>query len=103
MKKFCLGLSVAVALFLTGCGFGGPVPGALFTDAVGPHNATSVGNSTKEGTSECVSYLGLVALGDCSIEAAAEQGKILQIKSVDTKFYTVLGLYTKRTTIVKGN
>lgn len=105
MKKlFAIVIAGALALLVSGCGSAAfPVNGVLFTQAKGPVTATSNGSGSKEGRAECVSYLSLVALGDCSVETAAKNGGISQIKSVDSDVFNILGLYTKYTTVVKGN
>jgi len=104
MKKQILALSaVASIALLTGCAGGGaPMIGSLYTEATGPLVATGVAGGTKEGVAECKSILGLVALGDCSIDTAAKNGGITQISYVDTKASSILGVYATRTTVVKG-
>ena len=100
-----LGLSGAMAL-LSGCAMGstgGLNSGVLYSDMTGPTLATSNSGASKEGQAVCQSILGLVSIGDCSIQAASKAGNISQIKSVDTKIWSILGLYTTSTTIVKGN
>lgn len=104
MKKLfltTLSLGVAVALF-SGCASTAPV-GALYTDAKLPTTATSASGASKVGEATCTSILGLVAMGDCSVDAAAEAGHIGSIKSVDSKVFSILGIYSTYTTVVKGN
>ncbi|WP_334088997.1 TRL-like family protein, partial [Helicobacter typhlonius] len=101
----CLGFGGAVALF-SGCAIGstaGLVSGVLYSDMTGPVAATSTGGDSKQGQAKCSNILGLVSVGNCSVDAAAKAGNISQIKSVDTKIWSILGLYTTSTTIVKGN
>ena len=50
-----------------------------------------------------MSYLGLIAVGDCSIEKAKANGGISTISSVDIKRENILGIVTKYVTVVKGN
>ena len=57
----------------------------------------------KTGQAKCLSILGIVATGDCSIDAAAKNGNISEIKSVDVKTFSILGLFSEETTIVTGN
>lgn len=104
MKKLILVLGLSGTLaFFAGCSTSGVAPGLLYTDSVTPGTATSVGESSKEGSATCSNILGLVAIGDCSIDTAAKAGKISQIKSVDAKNFGILGLYSTTTIIVKGN
>lgn len=105
MKKVLGVAAMAAALFaLTGCagsmGSGGP-NGIIFSDKTVPLSGDSVG-STKQGTAVCTGILSIVATGDCSVEAAAKNGGITQVQSVEAKIFDVLGLYTTYTTIVKG-
>lgn len=101
MKKILGATAMAGALFaLTGCASTSPV-GALYTDVKIPQTATSA-SGAKQGTATCTSVLSLVATGDCSIDAAAKNGGITQIQSVDSKVNNILGIYGTYTTIVKG-
>ena len=102
MKKFSLVLGIAALLLFSGCATTSPV-GALYTEAKLPITATSSADASKEGEATCTSILGLIAVGDCSIETAAENGKITNIKSVDKKVFSILGIYSTYTTVVKGN
>ena len=107
MKKSLLSLATAaVALFaFTGCGMaaGGSVAnGFAYTDTTVPLSASRTA-AAKQGTAVCTSILSLVAIGDCSAEAAAKNGGISSIQSVDAKVFNILGLYGTYTTIVKGN
>lgn len=105
MKKILGAAALAGALFaFTGCGVGaigsGGPNGIVFTDTTVPLSGNGTG--TKEGTAVCTGILAVAAFGDCSVEAAAKNGGISQIQSVDAKIFNILGLYTTYTTIVKG-
>ena len=99
MKKLIVISGIAILTF--GCAAAG-MNGWLVTNVTEPVNATSNERGSKTGESSCVSVLGIVAAGDCSINKAANQGNIIKVKSVDTKTISVLGLFTKKTTIVTG-
>lgn len=107
LRRTILGVA---AFACTGCyaGFastGTGVPGLLYANTVTPEVGTSVTSNPagrKVGHSSCESYLGLIASGDCSVEAAAAQGKITRIHSVARKVENILGLYAKVTIIVTG-
>lgn len=92
---------VAGALFIAGCAAPSPT-GALYTGIKAPVGGDSVKYS-KEGRSTCKSFLGLVAIGDCSVEAAAKAGSITNVKVVDQEVSNILGLYGQYTTVVKGD
>lgn len=100
MKKVLV-LVVLLGL-LAGCSSAGLV-GGIYTNVTTPVNATSNERGAKTGTAKCLSVLGIAATGDCSIEAAAKNGNITEIKTVDKKSYSVLGLFYEQTTIVTGN
>ena len=109
MKKLGL-LVVLLAVFMAGCaGLGAPaqhVPGFLFSDTKTPAwdlNVNTNGDSTtKIGRAMCQSVLGLIATGDCSIDAAKKNGGIIRVTSVDFEVKNFLGVYTEYTTKVSG-
>ena len=104
MRKVLLSSAVAVAaLFaLTGCGAAAGPVGMVYTDVSTPDMVTQNAGAQKEGKSQCTSILSIVATGDCSVAAAAANGGIRQIQSVDTHTTSILGIYSTYTTIVKG-
>lgn len=110
MKRLTLVLMLVVAAgMLSGCAgyFSSPVvppPGWAFTDYAAPQDAdldeTSLGNKT--GTASSENVLGLVAWGDASVQTAARNGGIDQINQTDYRFFNILGVYSKYTTVVYG-
>jgi hypothetical protein len=48
------------------------------------------------------SYLGMIAVGDCSIETATKNGGITKINHVDWKVKNTLGFIGEYTTTVYG-
>lgn len=56
----------------------------------------------KRGEASTHNVLGLVAWGDASIPRAAQQGGIETVHHADYEFVYVLGLYSRFTTIVRG-
>jgi len=105
MSKLLGGLSImAVAgmvMFLTGCASPMPV-GILYTEVTLPAIATANAKAEKVGVSECTSVLSLVSMGDASIDAAARNGGITKIHSVDWEANSILGIYGTYRTIVRG-
>lgn len=94
---------IAAASLLCSCGGFSERPiGTIYSSVADPVAATSTGGS-RTGTAESTSYLGLVALGDSSIEAAKKNGGITSVSSVDTHRKNILGIVTSYTTTVKGN
>lgn len=102
MKNLKMLLCVAiVTLAMTSCGTVGVV-GSIYTGETQPADVTSNVLGTKVGTAKCFSVLGLVAVGDAGINAAAKNGNITKISHVDRKTMSVLGVYTEITYIVYG-
>lgn len=94
----------ATALVLQSCvgGFSTRPVGMIYADVADPVAATS-STGARSGQATSTSYLGLVATGDSSIEAAKRNGGISSVSSVDVKRSNILGIITKYTTTVKGN
>ncbi len=104
MKKANLFVVVALmGLFASGCATAVPM-GAFYTEVSFPGG---VGNGdvsySKVGQSTSNSYFGLVAVGDSSIETAAKNGGIKNIKFVDYKSKNILGFIGDYTTYVYGD
>jgi TRL-like protein family len=99
-----VGLCVSV-LFLSGClaYARSPVSGFIYSEVEGPVAATSVAKSARSGRSCAESYLGWVALGDASIDAAKRGGQIQEVSAVDHESFNVLGIYARFCTIVRGS
>lgn len=104
-------VAVVAAICLTaGCaGFARapvvPGYGFIYSDFASPlqvdYNKAAV--SSKMGEAVCEDVLGWVAVGDASVHAAAASKGITQINTVDYKFWNILGIYSKFTTVVYGD
>ncbi len=103
MKKYALMLALFIAVaLLAGCASTYPI-GTLYTELKLPVDATSnTGPATKVGTSECMSILTLVALGDASIETAKKNGGITKVHHVDWDVENILGIIGKYKVTVYG-
>jgi len=98
-----LAATAAAALFVSGCaGARTPVTGFWYTDVKANDAVTANSAASKVGRAEAKSYLGLVALGDCSVDTAAKNGGITKVAHVDYETMSILGFYAKTTTIVYG-
>ncbi|MHA1550012.1 MAG: TRL-like family protein [Alphaproteobacteria bacterium] len=75
--------------------------GVLFQDVTESELVTA-NTGSKTGEACSTNVLGLVSLGDSSAEAAKKNGRISRVASVDAKLSSILGLFGKRCTIVKG-
>ncbi|HLS30903.1 MAG TPA: TRL-like family protein [Flavobacteriaceae bacterium] len=101
LKKFIF--LAAIAVLMSSCSATvSPVMGILYTDAKSPVAVTSNANSSKVGTAEATSILGLVGTGDASIEKAAKSAGITKIHHVDQHGTSILGIYAKYTVYVYG-
>ena len=102
MKKSIL-LIVASLFLLGSCASGGIGPiGMLFTSTkVGVYGTSP--NGTEEGKACAHSFLGMVALGDASVSAAAKSGGITSVQSIDIESLGVLMIYAQACTVVRGN
>ena len=103
--KSILGMIVIVSFamfFLVGCATLYPV-GSAYTNVKLPVDSTSnMSSSPKVGTSVCKSYLGLVAIGDASIEKAMKNGGINKKHYVDWEANNILGIFGIYKVIVYG-
>ena len=91
---------VLMASALSGCGL-------LYNNVKMPLPALSMDTSAQSrahvGKASCSSYLWLVNVGDCSVQAAMDNGGITKIHHVDTEFVSyLLGIYWKFTTVAYG-
>ncbi len=97
-------IAVTLALTVAGCSyFVSPMMGGVVrTDAKFPVTATTAQGS-KKGYACARNFLGLIASGDASIEAAKENGGITNVATVDSQVSSFLFFYGKYCTVVTGN
>jgi hypothetical protein len=102
-RKYLLSLITLLVLVLMGCATYIPM-GTFYVGAKGGIG-TSTGelSYTKVGSAEVTSIMGLVAFGDGSIMAAANNGGIRKIKYVDYEVQNFLGIIGKYKTVVYGD
>jgi len=95
--------AIAVSIILSGClPVYTPAIGILMTDVTGPIMSNGkVG--AKEGRACAQSILMLVAQGDASIAAAAKDGGIKKIDTIDHYSRSILGIVADFCTIVRGS
>jgi hypothetical protein len=106
--------TLALVHLLTGCGLGaltgaGEYPsGSLYTATQTPHRrvtyaADGPGKTGDKSGESCASgFLGIVAMGDASLQAAKKAAGITELHSVEYKGTNILGLYTQGCTVVHG-
>lgn len=103
LSRVGLALGSLALLVSTGCAMAAsPVNGFIYSKVDAPLAVNSDADNKKHGSASCQSYLGLIATGDASIEAAAKAGGITKIHHVDFKSHSILGFYAEFTTIVYG-
>ncbi|MEO0481364.1 MAG: TRL-like family protein [Planctomycetota bacterium] len=105
MKSAVLAFSALVLTFLTSCAYppSPPGPGSILTDVQGPLAVNPGEIGTEMGTAKSQSILGLISMGDSSINAAASSVGITEITHVDFKSWSILGIIGEFTTVVYGN
>jgi hypothetical protein len=80
-----------------------PVMGGIYMGVQAGESVAGTAGATKTGEACAMSILGMVAIGDASIEAAAKNGGIEQISYVDQDMTGILGVYGQHCTVVHGN
>lgn len=88
---------------------GSPVTGFLVTNVGVPGESFETADdlqvdlsNLEKGEASVVSFLGLFAGGDASINKAATNGKIRKIHHVDYEVFSFLGIFATSTTVVYG-
>jgi hypothetical protein len=83
------------AVLMSGCASQYPM-GACYTNVTLPLYTTDIkmGKEFKVGTAECKGYLGIVAMGDASIQAAMKSAGITKICHIDWEAKTIFGVGT---------
>ncbi len=99
MKLIVLSGFLLVSFFLSGC--------LLYTNIKAPMPEITVvkngESAAKSGEASCSSYVWLVTVGDCSIDAAMKKGGIKKVHHVDVQEVSYFfGIYGKVTSIVYG-
>lgn len=104
MKRTLIHVGLALALLMTtGCAqVRAPLTGFLYTDMRSPVAITGNSGSTKVGTAEAQSILGIVATGDASVEAATKSAGITKVHHVDAHSTSILGIIAKYKVVVYG-
>ncbi len=103
-------LAVAVIVGSTGCAaYRAPVmpPSAMIITSIKAPLDIDLDKTTlgsKKGTASSVCILGLVAVGDSSIQAAARDGNLTTINHADYEYLSVLwGVFARYATTVYGD
>ena len=104
MKKLFFAVAAVCAMGLASCSTitSGSGMGILYTGVTEGQIATANPVGNKVGTSKTTGVLGLVSIGDASIQTAANSAGIKKISHVDVKKMSVLGLFATYSTVVYG-
>ena len=100
MKKV-LALVLAGAAF-TGCASAATPIYGWYADVEWSMELPNGAMGSKSGSSKAQSILGIVATGDCSIQAAAKSGGISKVMTVEHHTKNILGLFAEFETKVTG-
>ena len=100
MKKL-LGLGLACGL-LAGCASAATPIWGWYTDVQWSMEVPNGPMGSKSGDAKATSILGIVATGDCSIQAAAKAGGITKVMTVEHNTKNIIGLFAVFTTVVTG-
>ena len=106
MKKAIMAAACAAFLFIsTGCAsISTPAGiGAIYTDVKSGEAVTSNSLGKKVGTAKATNILGLVTMGDASIQTAAKSAGIKKISHVDSKKTSIIGIFGTYTVYVYGD
>lgn len=102
MKKVLL-MSFLVSILMIGTALATPM-GLLFTDVKEPVTASSLSTYSKTATGTNMSILGLIGIGDSSIEKIAKAQGINKIQHVDKHVFSIpLFLYISETFTIYGD
>ncbi len=107
IKALSLTATIVGASLLSGCAVvrNEAAQGSCFADVTQPYDSAAISTNSgasKVGTATATSYLGWVAMGDCSTAAAAKKAGITKITYVDYHSTNILGIIGTITTQVYG-
>ncbi len=107
MKKSMIVFTFACMMALTGCvgiraPFTPPVGGVTIISAPLSSELKDVQNLPKRGSASAVNVLGLVAVGDCGLNAAMTNGGIKKAHYADYDYFNLFFFFQKTTLNVYG-
>lgn len=102
MFKKCLLLFL---LFFASEAFGSDSANGLYFNSISrPHSSGSQQvSASKVGTGVNTAYLGLVSIGDATVEKIAKENGIRNVVSVERSNFSIFGIYSTETFTVYGN
>ena len=104
MKSMWYTINLVVIMNLVGCASANSRNGhgLLYTDVSDSVTVTANAGMSKVGKSCAVNVLSLLSIGEMSADAAKREGSITRVASVDFTNTSVLGLFVKTCTFVRG-
>ncbi len=104
-KKVLLSCAAFAAMALASCSTitSQSGMGVLYTGVTEGQMVTSNQLGSKVGSGSTIGVLGLVSVGDASIQTAANSAGIKKISHVDAKKTSILGLFAKYQILVYGD
>ncbi len=81
----------------------GPTGSLYSSYRIGVSENKEIESASKTGKACLKRYAFLYVTGDASLEAAAKNGQIISVKSINKEAYNVLMIYSSLCTIVTGN
>lgn len=91
-----------VLIFASACTTGFGPQGGLFTSTKVGVYGTDTGGA-KSGKACAMSILGLIAIGDGSVQTAADEGGVKTVKSIDLESFSILGVFAQLCTVTHGD
>lgn len=97
MKKIFLAMVLALCFCSSVSAAEEGVYGVIYKNATEPGVGFSTANPVKTGEATCTSVFGIVAVGNCSVNKAAQKAEINNISYYDIHTLNILGF--KRLTV----
>jgi len=101
----CLVVAICSSIIITGCAFG-PSMGLVYSNVKTPmvrlQAPLDAKSATKVGTGQYFSVLGIVAIGDASVETIMRDSGIKKIHHVDQENSNILFFFSKCVVSVYG-
>ena len=97
---------ILISSILTACaGTGLPAVGVgiVVTDTTEALDVNNGVATVRTGEACAQNILGILANGDSSVQAAKSNAGITRVATMDRKYYSILGVYAKVCTVVKGS
>ncbi len=102
IKMLALAAAIASTAVISGCATSIPIS-LIYTKVTLPVSGSGEMKCGKVGEAACKTYFTLFAAGDASVQEAARNGNITNIKFINYRASNFFGIYGSYTTIVYGD